>query len=818
MKKWKIFVIHHSHTDIGYTERQERIVRYHYEYIRQAIDILNRIHGGELNGCEGFKWQCENYWQVENFYRFASQSYQKDFEKYVHSGEIGISGNYLNLTELVDYETLDSRLHHMRDYGSSINHSIECGMSADINGFAWGYADALYDNGIRNFYSALHPHHGMFPLYQKVMPFWWETPKGNRLLVWNGEHYHFGNELFLAPYAGASYMILDDEHAAFSQHMLLQKDREDTIAQESRICQKRLERFLENLEDESYPYDFIPVLVSGALTDNAFPSEGLAQRINWMNKHLEGDIELKLSTLDDFFAHVHDACADIPVYSGDWPDWWADGVGSTPMATKTIRSAQRKASLCEKLDAGCVLGDPLRMEEARQNIMMYSEHTWGYSSSVVEPWDTLVGDLDLRKTAYAVNADVQVSKNLDEILAQKGECAIRYQRPQRFKVINPHDIRQTMKVYLYVELWEYLDGVQFWEGTQFEVYDEATSQVLDHQLTKISRAYQIEVLQDLQPHEERTLAIRAKTNGISYTVKSHPHVGADRIMDIVQPGVYEVNTHIIETDWMRIECDQQKGIVSIIDKQTGNDIIHPQAIHAPFSAVYEYTDMHGQPIDTRRKMGRNRKNEETRRYDSVLRNITLVDNGPVFASLLLDYELEGSKFYSVQLKVYKHISQIEAMVRIHKESVWDPENLYVSLPFCSGTDHGQLFIDKTGCIMRPGIDQLPGSNKEFYLLQNGMVWSDDVRTLILAIKDTPLVTLGPLASKPIRLCTAHEPEFNRQPAYCWVMNNFWETNFRVDLSGFYEFAFTLRMYDALEPRDAFACCEALNQGLLGFYI
>ncbi|MBM7684218.1 hypothetical protein JOD43_004440, partial [Pullulanibacillus pueri] len=28
-KKWKIHVIHHSHTDIGYTERQERIEQFH---------------------------------------------------------------------------------------------------------------------------------------------------------------------------------------------------------------------------------------------------------------------------------------------------------------------------------------------------------------------------------------------------------------------------------------------------------------------------------------------------------------------------------------------------------------------------------------------------------------------------------------------------------------------------------------------------------------------------------------------------------------------------------------------------------------------
>lgn len=38
-KKWKLYLIHHSHTDIGYTDRQEKIERYHVDFIKQAIDI-----------------------------------------------------------------------------------------------------------------------------------------------------------------------------------------------------------------------------------------------------------------------------------------------------------------------------------------------------------------------------------------------------------------------------------------------------------------------------------------------------------------------------------------------------------------------------------------------------------------------------------------------------------------------------------------------------------------------------------------------------------------------------------------------------------
>ena len=39
-KMWNVYLIHHSHTDIGYTERQEKIMRYHYDFIRQAEKLV----------------------------------------------------------------------------------------------------------------------------------------------------------------------------------------------------------------------------------------------------------------------------------------------------------------------------------------------------------------------------------------------------------------------------------------------------------------------------------------------------------------------------------------------------------------------------------------------------------------------------------------------------------------------------------------------------------------------------------------------------------------------------------------------------------
>lgn len=815
-KLWKVYLIHHSHTDIGYTERQDKIISYHCDFIKQAIDILNDIHEKHKEEYRGFVWQCENYWQVKNFYAHAPREYIRDFEKYVHSGEIGLSGNYLNMTELISKEVLDTRLAQAQEYGQRIGHPVISGMTADINGFAWGYADCLAQHGIKHLYSCLHPHHGMFPLYKKVMPFYWEGPLGNKVLVWNGEHYHFGNEMFLSPHAGSSYMTYDEFHKPLGSNSVLNHCAKDTDEKEMEIAKTRIERYLANLEKEGYPYERVPFMVSGAITDNAPPNSGIAKRVNELNEIYQGKIEFCMATLEQFFHEVEKHCGNIATYKGDWNDWWADGVGSTPAAVKIFCDARRKYNICRKLDGRQKLGDKKLMDQAAENLMLYAEHTWGYSSSVSEPWETLVGDLEMKKTAYAVNADTEVSRNLDEILAKKGEATIAQDRPHKYKIVNPHNMDRKTKVYLYIEFWEYMEGVSYSDDMPVEVVDLASGEVLPSQVKRIARATQVEVLVDLQAGEEKEVMIRLAKDREAYVVQNHAHIGAEGVKDVIVPGGYRTDSACVETDFYQVVLDQKRGIAEIIDKKDGQNIIREDALYPAFSGIYEVTDMHGQACECRRRMGRNRKDVSTVRYACELKDVRIVENGAVYAAVQLDYQLYGTGFYSVFLKIYKGIPRLEAAVRIHKNSVWEPENLYVSLPFTAGDDEVK-YIDKTGCIIRPGIDQLPGTNMEFYLLQNGIVMEGKEKVLTLAVKDAPLVTFGSLEAHPIRLCDGKDQEKNRAEAYSWVMNNFWETNFKVDLGGFYEFTYILSRHDKCTIKSAMEICAADNEGILGFY-
>ncbi len=194
-RKWKIYVIQHSHTDIGYTQRQEKIEQYQVDFIRQAVAVCNASHSGDRPEWEGFKWTCETFWAVEKFLEQATEEEKEQFVSALRRGDIELSGSYLNMTELIDYELLGVMLAKAGKFAEPLGLQVRSAMTADINGYSWGYSQALADAGIEHLLSCIHTHHGMFALGRKQYPFYWETPKGNRILVWNGEHYMVSGSL-----------------------------------------------------------------------------------------------------------------------------------------------------------------------------------------------------------------------------------------------------------------------------------------------------------------------------------------------------------------------------------------------------------------------------------------------------------------------------------------------------------------------------------------------------------------------------------------------------------------------------------------------
>ena len=82
--------------------------------------------------------------------------------------------------------------------------------------------------------------------------------------------------------------------------------------------------------------------------------------------------------------------------------------------------------------------------------------------------------------------------------------------------------------------------------------------------------------------------------------------------------------------------------------------------------------------------------------------------------------------------------------------------------------------------------------------------------MLLGSPDVPLLYFGQLRHHPIRLCE-NDPADNRRPVYSWMMNNTWETNFKLDLSGCASYRYTLRLTRQTDPDRAL---DELHEDLL----
>ena len=72
-----VYVVHHSHTDIGYTDLQERVIAIQVNYIKTVLSMMRQPEYAD------FRWNCETLYCVEEFWKQASEDGRADFARFV---------------------------------------------------------------------------------------------------------------------------------------------------------------------------------------------------------------------------------------------------------------------------------------------------------------------------------------------------------------------------------------------------------------------------------------------------------------------------------------------------------------------------------------------------------------------------------------------------------------------------------------------------------------------------------------------------------------------------------------------------------------
>lgn len=411
-----VYLVHHSHTDIGYSHLQAEVEKIQNNNIWKALELIDRTK--DYPEGSRFVWNVESLWAVENFLGIASEADKQRFIAAVKAGSIALSANYANLmTGLCTPE----EMHWIVEYADSLRAwyglPITMAMQTDVPGMSWSMVDAYAAHGIR--YLSQGPNYipdlpdggdriGSTLREQGDKPYWWKSTTGrDSILVWTAGQGYGGWHGYTA---GAI------------------KERGT----------RKIAAYMNDLAAKGYPYDMVQWRYN-IVSDNGPVDSTLSDFVREWNSTYASPrlIIANAGTMMQQFEQKYGK--QIPTWSGDFTPYWEDGAYSTAKEEGEVRVLS--ARLSNLIDAAKILGkpiDPHLLYRAKRSIVMWHEHTWGAWCSISDPDAHFTTDQWRVKKAFADSAGWYV----DEIERQLFPRPSNYAEPRPLSTL-PYSAHAT---------------------------------------------------------------------------------------------------------------------------------------------------------------------------------------------------------------------------------------------------------------------------------------------------------------------------------------------------------------------------------------
>ncbi|MBP7409207.1 MAG: glycoside hydrolase, partial [Flavobacteriales bacterium] len=358
-----IHLVHHSHTDIGYSHLQAEVETIQNNNIWKALELIDRTK--DYPEDSRFVWNVESLWAVENFLGIASEADKQRFIAAVKSRSIALSANYANiLTGLCTPE----EMHWIVEYADSLRKwydlPITMAMQTDIPGMSWSMVDAYAAHGIRHLSQG--PNYipdmpdggdriGSTLREQGDKPYWWKGTTGrDSILVWTAGQGYGGWHGYTA---GAI------------------KERGT----------RKIAAYMNELAAKGYPYDMVQWRYN-IVSDNGPVDSTLSDFVReWNEKYASP--RLIIANAGEMMQEFETKYGkQIPTWSGDFTPYWEDGAYSTAKEEGDVRVLS--ARLTNLIEAATILKKPINphlLYRAKRSIVMWHEHTWGAWCSISDP-------------------------------------------------------------------------------------------------------------------------------------------------------------------------------------------------------------------------------------------------------------------------------------------------------------------------------------------------------------------------------------------------------------------------------------------------
>lgn len=378
-----IYVVHHSHTDYGFTHDRPTVLRLHRAFLDRALELIE----AEKNFPPGerFCWSVE----TQGFLALYGDGLP-DLSAAIERGQLEFLALRNHQTPLADLGELAVSGHGAR----GARHALSC----DVNGQNWDLVDVLLDAGVKSYTTAINTHFGRAPGRRPEI-FRWQGPSGRMLPVFNG-----------FPYGAANRFGIGGPDTYDFEH-------------------RWLPRLQQHLDERGYRWPGLLLTAIHTFGDNGAPNESIAPWIRAWNASGKSP-RIHLGTMDDFWGECLLWAEESPIIAGDWTDFWIFGALSRARELAIVRENR------VRIRSASLLAAALSHEEApaaREANLDYIEHTWNAdwarSTHLDDPWTQ-----GIHKSSYAATARTESTYWQRELL---GELASEIPDTDGILVVNP---------------------------------------------------------------------------------------------------------------------------------------------------------------------------------------------------------------------------------------------------------------------------------------------------------------------------------------------------------------------------------------------
>ncbi len=750
-KRWTLYWLASIHTDVGYTDLQERALEVHRKNLDAALAWLATRRD--------FRFTAECALQVLSYVENRSSDAGDALVQAIRDGRIGWQALFANmLTGLLDHETFARLAWPAGKLARERGLSFLSAQITDVPGQPLTFPTLLAASGVKYLASGPNPERAMALLppsggaegtaYPQL--YYWEGPDGSRVLHWRAHHYGDGTRF--------GFDVGSDEMG----HRL-----SDWLQHQPAFL------------TQNWPYD-TALLYGADWQDNAPMKEALVANVQEFGRRFMWP-RIITGRAEDFFRDIERRYGPrIPVRRGDTGLYWEDGAASTAAELAAFRSAQlsaRAAEIVALWDDRIEPRDEATLQRRRdrsdarsamwRDLLLFGEHTWGAAESVTAPTSRqTVAQWEYKKRFIGAGA-AAARDYLNDGLLRLGRAS----RAGRGRLV------------FNAGSWERTDVARVpggaakalaYDGRELASVDleDGDSLVLFREVPPVGYLALTESERDAPrlPTPDGD-ALEASAGG--FTIELDGATGGGAIRSLTGPDGKE-----------RVKPSEWSGLNQLVYVRGGE--------RSALWTTGDRSDLKNPPqlLITQARFVRCRRERLP----------------GIGVRLVVERALEGFPAVISTVTLYDELPWVDIENRIVKTPTPAKEALYIAFPFAflKPTVEVEVPLGR----MTVERDQQPGSCRDWYCHAH-WVWLHEAGDGVLwSGPDTPLFTLNDLFRGAWRRSIVPDGTL-----FAYAMNNYWHTNYAASQGGTAMFRFRISLLapgEAAEPvRRGWAACDPL---------